>query len=108
MRAFGLDSLQRVAHRSILEPINARVHFPDPQCATLDHVVPIARGGGHTRANVQAAHLGCNLKKGNRELTADDCGIAQLAELGWGRRRIAEYLGIPEHRVRKELAAIGH
>ncbi|MGV9352295.1 HNH endonuclease [Streptomyces misionensis] len=38
----------------------------DPMRATLDHVIPLARGGAHTRANVRCAHLRCNLKKGDR------------------------------------------
>lgn len=39
--------------------------YPDPQSASIDHIVPLSRGGLHTRANVQAAHLGCNLTKSN-------------------------------------------
>ena len=35
--------------------------------ASIDHVVPLARGGTHTPANVQAAHFGCNSKKGTRQ-----------------------------------------
>ena len=34
--------------------------------ASLDHIVPISRGGGHTADNVQLAHLKCNQSKGNR------------------------------------------
>lgn len=43
---------------------HARGH--DPLRPSLDHVVPLARGGTHTRANVRCAHLRCNLKKGAR------------------------------------------
>lgn len=32
--------------------------------ASVDHIVPIARGGSHTYDNCQAAHLKCNLSKG--------------------------------------------
>ena len=32
--------------------------------ASLDHVVPISKGGGHTYGNCRTAHLKCNLKKG--------------------------------------------
>lgn len=32
----------------------------------IDHILPIARGGGHTRDNVQVAHRTCNKKKGAR------------------------------------------
>ena len=37
---------------------------PDPFSASLDHTVPLAAGGRHTRANVQLAHLQCNIRKG--------------------------------------------
>ncbi|KKN82018.1 hypothetical protein LCGC14_0312850 [marine sediment metagenome] len=33
---------------------------------TLDHVVPLSRGGQHVKENVVAACLSCNSKKGNR------------------------------------------
>lgn len=33
---------------------------------TLDHVIPISRGGTHTRGNVQPAHRRCNELKGDR------------------------------------------
>ena len=33
---------------------------------TLDHIVPLSRGGNHTRDNVQLAHHGCNSAKNNR------------------------------------------
>lgn len=39
--------------------------WPDPWSATLDHVVPLSKGGPHTRANTQLAHARCNLSKGN-------------------------------------------
>jgi hypothetical protein len=29
----------------------------------LDHFVPVSKGGGHTRATVQAAHLVCDRSK---------------------------------------------
>jgi 5-methylcytosine-specific restriction endonuclease McrA len=42
----------------------------DPQCWHLDHVIPIARGGGHTKSNVVASCPTCNMKKGAREVAA--------------------------------------
>lgn len=42
-----------------------------PRSPSIDHVVPLSLGGDDTRANVQLAHLGCNVKKGNRVLTAE-------------------------------------
>lgn len=36
----------------------------DPADATLDHRLPLAMGGGETRANVGLAHRACNYAKG--------------------------------------------
>lgn len=41
----------------------------DRQQATMDHVIPVSKGGPHTRANVKLAHRGCNTRKGNRTMT---------------------------------------
>lgn len=30
---------------------------------TLDHLIPVADGGTHTRDNVRLAHMGCNAKR---------------------------------------------
>jgi hypothetical protein len=43
--------------------INQRLRYPHPMSASLDHKKPLAKGGTHSRLNVQAAHLRCNLKK---------------------------------------------
>lgn len=37
--------------------------WPHPQSPSLDHIVPLAKGGEHSRRNVQLAHLGCNWHK---------------------------------------------
>lgn len=36
---------------------------PDPLCASIDHLVPLAAGGTNDLANLQLAHLQCNLRK---------------------------------------------
>lgn len=40
--------------------------WPDPMSASLDHILPISKGGKHRMENVQISHLSCNLAKGNR------------------------------------------
>jgi hypothetical protein len=40
--------------------------FPHPKSASLDHIIPISKGGTHEVKNVQCAHLRCNIRKGNR------------------------------------------
>lgn len=42
------------------------VSFPDPMAGTIDHILPLSRGGTHTYDNVQLAHSICNSRKGNR------------------------------------------
>jgi 5-methylcytosine-specific restriction endonuclease McrA len=37
-----------------------------PMGPTLDHIVPLARGGLHVLDNVQLAHRICNMRKGAR------------------------------------------
>ena len=38
--------------------------------ASLDHIVPVARGGGNLYSNVQLAHLACNLAKNAQDRLA--------------------------------------
>jgi 5-methylcytosine-specific restriction endonuclease McrA len=45
-------------------PVDEGLSWPHTESASLDHVVPLSRGGDHVRANVQLAHLGCNIAKG--------------------------------------------
>lgn len=45
------------------KPVNPKLKWPHPKSASLDHIIPLARGGSHTRNNVQLAHLRCNLVK---------------------------------------------
>jgi hypothetical protein len=49
-----------------LGPIDRTIEHPDPLSPTLDHRFPLELGGPHTLENCQAAHLRCNLWKGNR------------------------------------------
>jgi hypothetical protein len=41
--------------------------FPHPQFATLDHIVPITKGGTNDAVNIQLAHFRCNTAKGPRQ-----------------------------------------
>ncbi len=46
--------------------VNPKLSFPSPACASLDHVIPLSRGGSHLATNVQLAHLRCNTSRGNK------------------------------------------
>ena len=44
--------------------IDMNLVWPDPMSKSIDHIVPLARGGSHTMDNLAPTHLHCNLEKG--------------------------------------------
>ena len=46
--------------------INLNIKAPHAESLSLDHVMPLTKGGKHTYLNAQIAHYGCNSRKGNR------------------------------------------
>ncbi len=48
--------------------VNKKLKFPNHMCASLDHIVPLSKGGKHIYANVQLAHFICNMIKRNTVL----------------------------------------
>jgi len=52
--------------------VDRRLSWPHPGSATVDHIIPVAELGPHTRANVRCAHLSCNSSRraggGNEQL----------------------------------------
>jgi len=48
------------------EPLRMDVKAPHPLTPSIDHIVPLSRGGAHSYANIQSAHLACNVAKGAR------------------------------------------
>jgi len=51
---------------------------PHPKAPTIDHVIPLSKGGTHEPANVQLAHYYCNSIKADGAWGAGE----QLAMLG--------------------------
>lgn len=49
------------------QPIDTDLNHPDPLSASVDHILPRAHGGSHDLANLQLAHLRCNLIKQQRK-----------------------------------------
>lgn len=45
------------------DPVDRRLTYPDPMSASLDHIKPLSKGGGHLRSNAQCAHWECNVRK---------------------------------------------
>lgn len=50
--------------------VDRTLRYPDPGSASLDHVVPLSKGGVHAPDNVRCSHLRCNVSRGNREVPA--------------------------------------
>ena len=48
--------------------VNSNFKHPDPFSASLDHIIPYAKGGTHEPSNTQLTHLRCNLSKGAKLL----------------------------------------
>lgn len=47
-----------------LEQIDLGLKAPDPMSKSVDHIVPLSKGGTHEQSNLQWTHLVCNIKKG--------------------------------------------
>lgn len=61
----------------VLDPMHKRPH---PKAITLDHVVPLSRGGAHTADNLRVACYSCNMRKNTK----------MLCELDWYRPVISD------------------
>lgn len=48
------------------DPLDMTAKSPAPFSPSIDHVVPLVKGGPDTPANVQAAHLVCNCRKNKK------------------------------------------
>jgi 5-methylcytosine-specific restriction endonuclease McrA len=76
-RHYGVAYVPGITRRAVCErdgwvcgicggPVDPDLKFPDVMSASLDHVIPMARGGGHVWGNVQCAHFLCNSIKSDR------------------------------------------
>lgn len=43
--------------------VDCMLKHPDPMCVSLDHIVPLSKGGEHSYINCATAHLRCNIQK---------------------------------------------
>lgn len=51
------------------KPVDKRIKYPDPLSPTIDHIIPIAKGGHPSDiANLQLVHFCCNRQKSDKIL----------------------------------------
>lgn len=54
--------------------VNKKKKYPDPLSASIDHIIPLSRGGCDTEDNVQLSHLKCNVSKSNSQFIPNIIG----------------------------------
>ena len=55
----------QLCHRKV----NRRLKYPHPLSPSLDHIIPLSKGGVHSRQNCCLVHLQCNNRKQNRSVS---------------------------------------
>ena len=54
------------------QPVDFSLRYPNPMSKTVDHIIPINRGGHPSDlANLQLAHLSCNRQKSDKVFASD-------------------------------------
>ena len=48
--------------------VNPKFKHPHLLSASIDHIIPLSKGGGDNTLNTQAAHLGCNISKNAKNM----------------------------------------
>jgi len=63
------------------KPVDFSLRYPHPMSKTVDHIIPINRGGHPSDLeNLQLAHLACNLAKSDR-LVGESAGTSAGANV---------------------------
>lgn len=58
------------------KPVDKRLKYPHPMSATIDHIIPIDRGGHPSDiCNLQLAHMCCNRAKSNKLQANQEEGV---------------------------------
>lgn len=81
---------------------------------TVDHVIPLSRGGGNRQSNLRAAHKHCNHRRGNADIVFDRAYRAseimphiKTYPSKWVRGRLREaMLALDE--MQSHFEALGH
>jgi len=54
------------------EPILLSDVYPHPRSLSIDHIVPLSKGGNHAQYNLQITHFICNINKSDKTLGNDN------------------------------------
>ncbi|OLU40452.1 HNH endonuclease [Erysipelotrichaceae bacterium NYU-BL-E8] len=66
------------------KPVDKSLKYPDPMSATIDHIIPIDRGGHPADIdNLQLAHMKCNRDKSNNLQTEQQTSQVSNRNLPW-------------------------
>lgn len=68
------------------KPVDKKIKYPHPMCPTVDHIIPIAKGGHPSDINnLQLTHFYCNRMKSDsitqRVVIHEDVGCRDLPKM---------------------------
>jgi 5-methylcytosine-specific restriction endonuclease McrA len=61
------------------QQIDMSLKYPNPMAPSIDHQVPIARGGSNDPSNLRATHWICNVRKRDRDAIESKDGQMKFA-----------------------------
>lgn len=76
-RAFERNSRKIIKTQEICgicgKPVDKSLRYPNPMAASVDHIIPVARGGHPSDIdNLQLAHWTCNRQKSDKLMRYDN------------------------------------
>ena len=58
-------------------PVDKSLKYPNQMCATVDHIIPLNKGGTNELSNLQLAHRFCNRQKSDKLYVVDGLPVKQ-------------------------------